>query len=299
MRESAGSVLCLLLLAASQSWASKPARVEVAAEVPFSAQQLASAVALRTSKPSPPIRVTMGDRPGHLVIVIGDARREVDVRDLVGPAAARRVALATLDLLAIKQRAMIAVAIVPNATVVPLTIGTNVEREPILIHRRSTSKAVLISVFGLVGTSGRGGSVSASFPLIGQLRGIVAAGLLTDIGANSLRISHLPLAFGIERRWARRVVGITAQARLLVSPHLIGVDDGGDRLSKTGVRFGSSGVLGVDVALTGDLRAVLAGHLEGYATQKQYLVGGTEVLLTERVAFAVTLGLSFGLGGSR
>ncbi len=286
-----------MLVVLSTSWASGRVRVVVGPGVPFSSAELASAMVLRTSEP-PVVRVTTTATPGQLLVVVGRATRRVDVQTLRGAAAARRVVLVTLDLILGRGQAPVASVEIAARRPAP---GPSVARVPTISRVPTTrhNTSMLLSSAGLLTSQGAGGLIDLSVALSERLRVVASAGLITFAGKDNLRLSRAYLGLGIERPWDVAFGVVSAQMRLLASPHRIAVDDGADRLSDEGVRLGSSLVLTTYVPVTSTVSLVLAGHAEGYLTRTRYLVGGAEVLVTDRVAAALTAGVSIRLGGGR
>jgi hypothetical protein len=74
------------------------------ADLPFSEDELAAALALRwppaSDRGAGSVDVRRGEVPGQVEIAVAGRRRAIELDDLVGPAAARRVALAAIDLAA-------------------------------------------------------------------------------------------------------------------------------------------------------------------------------------------------------
>lgn len=276
--------------------------IEVDADVPFSAAELSSAVALRTSQTPPLIRVSPAPEGDAVIVVVGTERRTVALGGLRGTAAARRVAVVSLDLLerqslpAPAPAAPVAAAEVetparPSAPSVDLELRA---APPPEAHQ----PRVVLDLSGLLGVSGRGGAAHASIGLGGPLRGLVSAELEIDDGADHLRVTTVPIGAGAGWRWQGKALAVEAHGRVVVAPQRVAIDDGADRLRHSEVRFGAGALVSAALRLVGPVQASLTGRLGGYLDRQRYLVGGREVFANSRADASISLGVSLVAGGA-
>ncbi len=277
--------------------------IEVDAAVPFSAAELRSAVVLRTAEDLPSIRVSPAPDAGAVVVTVGGARRTVALGSLSGIAAARRVAVVSLDLFATSATPAPTAA---ERTPVDELRGPALPREPVATDtvfldqpRPDRHPRAAIDVAGMYGLGGRGASIDASFGLRGPLRGLVTAALSVDDADDELRATCLPIGAGLGWRWQQRWLAVEGHGQLLVAPHWISVADGGSRLSHSEVRFGVGALTSVALHVTGPLWASLTGRLGGYLSRQRYLVGGREVYANGHLDASIGVGVSVAAGGMR
>ena len=279
-------------MAAASPAAGEP-EVEVDEAVPFSAAELRSALRLRTAETVPPIQVSASPDADAVVIAIGSARRTVMLDGLRGAAAARLVAVVSLDLL---DDAGSAPAAVEPETSVDLETPA-LSREPVS-GTTTGHPRVVVDVSGLYGLEGRGGSVGASVGLRGKLRGLVVAALAVDDGADGRRATHLPVGAGLGLRLQHRRLAFETHGHLVVAPHWLAVRDGAERLTHSEVRFGVGVLALAALRVSGPLWASVTGRFGGYLDRQRYLVGGREVYANDHIYASVSIGVSIATGGT-
>lgn len=238
--------------------------VDVPAGAPFDASELAAAIQLRMASGGKAIRVRVLAISGGVRIEARGNAREVVLGGLIGPAAARLVALAATDLL------LEDLAAVPAASAV-------VVHDP-------TSQALT--------TVGALGSAAMWSHMVGGLGVDVAMRsgrrvFAIDAGGGTLVNGPLQLLTAMARigggvRFDILELRVTAT----IAP-LVVESGGGDRTILVG--GGASARLRIPISAA--VRAVLAGGIDVFANRTTYVVDGMSVLVTPRSAPWLAAGL--------
>lgn len=234
--------------------------VEVAADAPFAAPELAAALQIRVPATGAPIRVRVVAIPGGVRIEARGGAREIALRGATGPAAARLVALAATDLVVDEV-----VATPPPA--------------PELAPARSATLGAL-------------GGVAAWQYAIASLGVDLAAArgawlVALDAGGGTLIGGPLHLTAGVIRCSAGARFGdLELRAGATIVPVVVG-----DGVGDATVLAGGGASARLHVPIDGRLHAVLAGGADVFATRTTYVVDGMPALTTPRSALWFAAGL--------
>jgi hypothetical protein len=258
--------------------------VEIADGVPFSALELADALALRAPRPLPAIRVVRVADDAVRLQARGRTRT-IRLGTLTGRSAARRVALVALDLLDPPARAADTGA--PSPTLV------SVRRDAPAPHDRRRA-GLLVGVTALVGGDGVAGvGYEVSVPVAGPIRVATAGAVRQRASGPDVSAVQAPVRAGIAARWLAGRWGLELGAGALAAWQRIAADDGGRRLTHSGYRFGAAASGAVSWTIAGPLAIRATGDLEAYAAGRRYLVGGAERLATGPVELWLGIGLAY------
>jgi hypothetical protein len=280
VRRLSGSVSALLLAVTGLT---QPIRLRIEGEVPFSPVELANAIAVRLPLADDGVEVVVRPgAPGTVQVAAWGKTRDIEVGDAKGAQAARRVALAILDLV--------------TPEVEPPTLAPLVERPS-----RPSSEAPPFEL-GLVPTIGGGtnlqevtigGALDTSFRLAGPLRACASVGFAADtalptIGNVTLSLQAIPVRVGL----AWRGGGSSFELRLLAvaMPYFVDASAATMSVSHTGVTAGVGAALRYAMPLSPlfDLAALIG--FDGFATRDDLRVHGVPAVATERMAFWVGIG---------
>lgn len=283
-----------------------PLAVRVSGSVPFTSNELESALALRAELATPeaarPLVASVdGDGPRVRIAVTG-RERVMDLADEDGADAARLVAFAILDLAGDQLDPPAGEARVASLAIAPANDGEN----PFAPHDDGGRAAPRpdahrprwsAAVWGAAGTR-REAMVEFGVPIAGRYRAFVGGGIAlretTTVGAASVSVRAAPVRLGVAWR------GPTGR---LGGPELrlgaIGVIDSAsaDR-SSTDVLFGGGAAvlwampLPFDFAPRRGVSVLAGGGVDGFVTARDYRVDGAQVATTDRVAWWAGLAIS-------
>ncbi len=292
--------------------------VSVAAGAPLSADDLRTALSLRAAELGPDdasvtgagtglrIAVTPTGNPGVVEVAVEGARRAVDLGGLTGAAAARRIAVISIDLLhrpppppPVAVEAMVPPPAPPPTPRRDLALGTTATRT----HRAPRFTA---TVSALHSTAGTGGGLDLGVVVLTNkyeyflLQLLAGAELSRVEGANRLRVTNLPIRIGVGYRLKlTRSVTTIGSAHCLVARNHIGIDDGNQRLGHTVWRTATEGSLGIGIHLFGAVYADLIGRLQVYDDRLRYQVGGIDVYTKKLYDASIGLGVTVAMGAVR
>ncbi len=259
--------------------------IRVDPRAPFSADDLAEALSLRLPAGSTvPMQVSL--EPDHRVVVrLAGVSRAVDIRGLDGHDAARRVALACLDLMESNRAAAPAAA--PDASL-----------DASLDARQADFGGPPALAMALVGRSGAGLGVELQVPL-GWIAMHGHADLLSRTASGNDRFRELPVRLGAGVPWRRGRWSAMAALDAIAAPHWIEAEDGDRTYAEQRLRFGGGATASLSVELTHGVGLIAIAALDIYATRQRYLVGSSERFDTGRVEPWAGAGLQVDLGGGR
>jgi hypothetical protein len=243
--------------------------VDVGDGVPFTAAELQAAVALRLGEDAAalPVRVIGGGRAGEVVVIVGQSRRAVVLGDTVGEAAARRVALVSLDLFR---------EVSARSDPVP-------DPDPVSVSGSGSAPSPARGG-GLGWGSVSAGSVrlGARWP-IGDVDVVGAVGVRVSSSDRGTRVTTVPVRLGVGKRWrlAGLVVGIDVGG--VIAPYRIGTDDGDARYRDGRTRVGGTGSVSIGVPVWRSLWLGADVGVDVFASTQRYLVGTEERYANRRV----------------
>ncbi len=289
------AVAVLVAAPVARVGADEPAiAIEVAAGVPFSASDLEAAVALRSAEPPPLIEVAPAATSGAVVVTVGDNSRSVDLGALSGAAAARRVAVISLDLF--RQTEAPAELVAETSAVAEVSAPVV---PPTLTAASAVANRGYPAWFAFTGLVGYGNTGIAWRNSVRATIGRTALLWVFSIGGDKWR-SDDGLSFddsavsgGLGWHWRTGSVSVDGCAKLVVTRHSIGVDDGEERLEDSAMRPGSALELKVFLPIFTTFALVAGGEVTGYLTSQRYVVGGDEVYSTDRIGVAAAVGLAW------
>jgi hypothetical protein len=286
-------LLAGLLLSALARAQSTAVRLEIVADkLPFAPEELVDAVALRLGvaaqgeRAAPRVRVR-ADGDGVL-ITVGECapdevckERHVALGGLEGTAAARRVALAAIDLV---RAEALPPARPPDVkpprfelTALPaLAAGSNLGAEPSLSAGARLAGA---------------GTLGASWRLVRDLRLAIelgySGGPAATVDGAAVSLHQLPARAGLGWRVAWPAVALEARLSAVVAGYwLVGA------AARSGTLGGASAALWLTAPTGTRVRATVALGVDAFANRDRFTVHGQLALATERVAVWLGAGLS-------
>jgi hypothetical protein len=254
-----------ILCGARPAAAERSITAEVSAIAPFDAAELTAALRVRLPADGAPVELRVTATPDGVRIEARGNVREVTLRDLTGPAAARLVALAANDLL------------LDDLADLPLA-PPSLARSIAAPDHASTTIGVLGAAAAWQHVLG-GLGVDLATERGGWLLAIDAAGATLVDGPLHLTAAMLRLCGGVRLGWLELRAGATL-APLIVS------DGRGDRT----ILAGAGASARVRLPVTGAVRAVIAGGVDLFATRTTYLLEGA-MLATPRAAPWIAAGM--------
>ena len=230
--------------------------VDVGTGAPFDASELAAAIQLRMASGGKAIRVRVLAISGGVRIEARGNAREVVLGGLIGPAAARLVALAANDLLLDDLASPVAPAVV--ARVVPSPSRTTV---------------------GALGSAAMWSHMVGGVGIDVAMRSGRRV-LAVDVGGGTLVDGPLQLLTAVARIGGGvRFDMLELRATATIVPVIV-ESGGGDRT----ILVGSGASVRLRVPITAAVRAVLAGGIDVFVNRTSYVVDGMPVLVTPRGA---------------
>jgi hypothetical protein len=301
---SSALACCILLATAGAARAGTPVRLEIAGDLPFSAEELAQAVSARL-----PLAAATGDatpvavgpaRSDGVAVRVGNKRGVVPIGDRAGAAAARVVALAIADLAADE--------VIPSppapgpAPAPPPAAGPAAELAPPPSPRAPAVPMVpqLSSTFEA--SRGLGAAEPLSFAVLADL--VAAQGRLLAGGGlgywqtptqRAGRPDEASFAAVVARLWIGERLGghVQALAGPFVAPYRLG-----GPFARSGLLGGGGAMLRVTAPLGPRFLIVGVLRVDGFIDRFAVSVGdASPSLATPRVAVALGLGLGWDLGG--
>jgi hypothetical protein len=273
--------------------------LQLSGDLPFSAEQLAEALALRGVEVRAPgtgaPRVALRSAgPQALAITCDHKRRVLELAGATPPAATRLVALTIADLV----RATMAV---------PLELPPPRASEDIIKVKREVKKEVETgaprATLGLLGRAGAGTNIDrphfavaldGSLRLWSTLRGVLSVGVAFSLPADEaqthLSVTMLSLRGGLG--WCPAALpALELRLGAVVRPLWLSGEAGSEALEHQDVLAGGTLAVLYQVSLTSRLDGTLGTGVELYANRIEFAVRGTPTLATERLAFWAGLGL--------
>jgi hypothetical protein len=238
--------------------------VDVPAGAPFDASELAAAIQLRMASGGKAIRVRVLAISGGVRIEARGNARDVVLGGLIGPAAARLVALAANDLL------LDDLAAVPAGSVV-------------VVHDPTSPTSTTVGALG---------SAAMWSHMVGGLGIDVAMRsgrrvLAIEAGGGTLVNGPLQLLTAVARIGGGvRFDTLELRATATIAPLLV-ESGGGDRT----LLLGAGASARMRVPITAAVRAVFAGGIDVFVNRTSYVVDGMSVLATPRGAPWLAAGL--------
>jgi hypothetical protein len=232
---SIAAVACL----APRAWGERAVRV-VARGAPFDADQLAAALRVRLAPEGAPLAIEVtAATADRVTVAIGDATREVELGGRTGPAAARLVALAIVDLA------------LDDLTVAPGTTPRSRSLALALLGSATSWTGVLAGPTAELVVAGEGGLAAL------ELAGAAHVGGTLHVTGATVR-----LCGGV------RFAQLELRAGVAIAP--VWVSDGmGDQTTLVGATTSAR----LRFAVRNDLRLVVALGLDAYTTQTTYQLG--------------------------
>lgn len=231
--------------------------VELDGDAPFSASELDTALRVRLDSSGEGVRVMAYAHDGAVTIAIGGRTRNVALNGQTGPAAARVVALAAIDLV------LPDLASAPVATRDPDTIDDWMVHG-ITATRREAPPQLTVAVLGGAGMwSGAmaSGSVEVSSP-IGKGHTVMAL----ELGGGHMFGGGLDLTAGL----VRASIGMRRGAIELRGGATLAPITVGDGQGDSTVLFGAGVSARVRVPLFSTTNLVVAGGADAFATRTEY-----------------------------
>jgi hypothetical protein len=255
------SILC----SAQRAVAERAIIADVSGVAPFDAAELTAALRVRLAAEGAPVALRVTAIGGGVRIEARGNVREVALRELTGPAAARFVALAAHDLL------LDDLAEAPLGAPSPTPVSGTPGRTPTTIGVLGAAAAWQHVLGGM--------AVDLAISRSAWLLAIEAGAATLVDGPVHLTAATLRIGGGARRGWLEARAGATL-APLLVS------DGTGDRT----ILAGGGASVRIRAPIAGGLRVVLAGGIDLFATRTTYLLGAT-MLATPRVAPWIAAGM--------
>ena len=276
-----------------------PLELTLDARLPFSSEQLATALALR-------LTAAEGRRIGVRVRTLGGAElrlesarkvRHLTLSETEPEAAARETALAILDL-------------VQGELPVPAIPFLDARPRPREGPESPPTRGGPRLLLALGGTSGVGTNadrplfgvaLDGSLVLVRGLRAVLGVGLrlqpATDVAGGSLGLLGVPLRAGLGWRFGR--VPLELRVTALLEPLVVSGEAQGRSLARTELLGGVGAAALYALRLVGPLAALFFVGADVFFSRAAYQVRGVEGPASQRVAFAGGLGLELGLGARR
>jgi hypothetical protein len=258
-----------IVLSLVRGVAAERAIVVDAVGVPFASSELVEAIRVRVPLAGPPLHVRVTSTAAGVRVAAAGGARDVALGDRSGADAARLVALAASDLLAIDSSIAAAPADV-TARVAPAAAPISADT--------TTSLAVLASAAAWNGVLG-GLTAELAFPLGAW---VIAA----DLGGGSSFGGQIELVDAEARLGIGRRIGPFELRLDAVAEPLFVTTGAGDFTALLG--GGASVRLRIPVET---MRVVIAGGADAFATQTEYRTAGADALTTPRIAPWLRLGL--------
>jgi hypothetical protein len=263
------------------------ATVQLRGDLPFTAAELEEALALRWRGGDLAVVVTPATADG-VAIVVGSATGEVPLQGDVGPAAARRVAVAVVALAdagalpgglppAPVEQSWPSLPVEPTVPVAP--------RLGLSVHAGAATYPLLGG--GLTVTTRVDGDVSLVLDAdVGRVKGLAGTGQEGDVLAGTLRL-------GLQGEWPEPWdLPFVVQARYGAVASIYRIDGAldGQPLARTAVVWGGGGA--VLLARGSDRwRGVLGLGLDLFVTRERVLAAGRELVATPRMSGWATMGI--------
>lgn len=268
--------------AAAERAAGPPLQLLCAAELPFTREDLAAALALRISD-SAAAGYTAAVRAagdGMVEVSLGERRRAVYLGERRGGSAARWVALAVIDLIA-QQAApplpagLASVSGLPPPRIIFLfypTIGLGAAENPVLA------------------TGGLGGSLRVYRGLRWTIDVGYGGSPKARLHEVDLDLQELPLRSGPAYRWQRLPLEVRLSA--VVVPYWLRAAAAAGPAEHAGVLVGGGAALLAYLPLAPRLLTVIALGVDLFATRSEFLAGGQPVFATAPVTAWLGAGLA-------
>lgn len=264
------SLQLLLVIAVSvpaPAYAERAIAVEVTFAAPFEATELREALRVRLPAEGAPVRVRVALTPTGIQVETPRGVREVDVAGLEGVAAARLVALAASDLL------------LDDLATFPVSPPSLVASSAVSV----TPPVALGVVGGIAGWDRALGGAVADLTLPRGARGLIAI----EAGGGTLLGNGIHLTAGLARLSGGIRLGVLElRAGAVLAP--VFVSDG---VGDTTLLAGGAASARVRLALSAQVRAVLAIGLDAFATRTEYLHDGMSAMTTPQLAPWLGLGM--------
>jgi hypothetical protein len=258
--------------------------VDVGDGVPFTAAELEAAVALRLGEDAAalPVRVIGAGRSGEVVVIVGESRRAVVLGDAVGEAAARRVALVSLDLF---REVSARSDPEPGPGPVPGPDPVSVSGSAPSPERRGGLGwgSVSVSAIGTIGDGDGGGVRAAGRVAVGAIDIVGAIGVAVSTGDAGTRVTTVPVRLGVGKRWRLGGVVWGIDVGGVTAPYRIRTDDGDARYRDGRTRLGGTGSISVAVPVWRSLWLGADAGVDVFGATQRYLVGTEERYANRRV----------------
>lgn len=272
--------------------------LEMDRDLIFTSSQLSTALSLRgvvvtadhaAGRPGEPARRVQIRRtnPDAVVVIHEHMRRELVLGSLSPVAAARLVALAISDL-------------VRSSMAVPLSLSSPAEPGA---DEESTLRDAPLATVGLLGRVGGGGNLDrpsfavaleGSLRLWSTLRGILSAGAAFTLPAEDgdTRLTLTAFCLRANLGWSPRALPrLEARLGAMIRPLWIAGESGVHELSHQWLQAGAELAVLYQLRLASRLDGTLGLGMDLFFNRMEFLVRGTPVLATERVALWAGLGL--------